>query len=483
MKIFQRYLIKEHIGPFVGGLSVIMFILLMQFLIKYLNHIFGKGLSFFTIIEMIVLNLAWMLALAVPMATLIAVLMAFGRLSADNEITILKSSGVSIFKIMRPSLIFGLILTLFMLFFNDYILPDVNHRAASILRSIKRKKPTLSLQENIFFTDFANFSFVVKKIEPPTPEEWEHKKKMLGPAYQQTIQVDRLKDVTIFDNSKHNIRTTINATEGYMVYSTEKKALIFTLFNGEYHEVNFKKAQEYQRSSFERYLVYIPATNFELERTNRKSRNDREMNIEAMQKVVASQNESYNKQLQKVERDVDKNFSQLYKLFEIIKYDSLNALQKFEHVPIVSGEHYTAVLFKTKRMADRYAQKMNTNINIMDNHLATINQYGVEIHKKIALPFASLIFVLLGAPLGIMARKGSMGVAISLSLGFFVLYWAFLIGGEKLADRQILNPMIAMWAANILLLFVGIYLTWRAIKESPVIQWEKLKNIFKRKAA
>ena len=112
MKLLNRYIIREHIWPFFFALLVIMFILLMNFLVKYIDDIFGKGLPYITVFKLIVFNLAWMLALAVPMATLVAVLMAFGRFSADNEITIFKSSGISVYKIVRPAVYLGIILTI-----------------------------------------------------------------------------------------------------------------------------------------------------------------------------------------------------------------------------------------------------------------------------------------------------------------------------------------------------------------------------------
>ncbi len=480
MKILNRYIIKEHIGPFLFALSVIMFILLMQFLVKYIDKIFGKGLSLLTILELITYNLAWMMALAVPMATLVAVLMAFGRFSADNEITILKSSGISIYRIIRPSLFFGLMLTAGMIYFNDQILPDTNHAARKMFQAIKRKKPTLSLQEHIF-TEMGNFAFVVDKIEKPLPDEWLNLSALLGPEYQNNEQLDRLKNVLIFDKSSPNSTTTINAEEGYMVYSKEKQALIFTLFRGEFHDFDFKKIEEYQRSEFEKQIVYVPAKNFELEETKSNYRSDREMNIAQMQEeVLKSQNQTI-KQIEQVKGDLSKNFTRLQKLFDIIQNDSLGTLSKVDSIPPVTKQQLKIARQKAMRTAERYAQKMKTNISLLNNQQSRINKFEVEIYKKLSIPFASIMFVLVGAPLGIMARKGSMGVAISLSLGFFILYWAFLIGGEKLADRRILSPFWAMWAPNAIVFVSGVYLIWRAVRESSFIQWERLLKIFKSK--
>jgi lipopolysaccharide export system permease protein len=481
MKILNRYIFKEHLAPFFGALTVIMFILLMQFLVKFIGQIFGKGLSFITIFELIVYNMAWMMALAVPMATLIAVLMSYGRFSADNEITILKSSGISIYRTIRPSLIFGIILTILMIYFNDQILPDTNHAARKMFSARKKKKPTLSIEEHIFY-EMGNFAFVVDHIEKPLADEWLDLGELLGPEYSDTEKIDRLKNVTIFDRNNPNTATTINATEGYMVYSREKKALIFTLFDGEFHELNFKKIEEYQRSIFAKHIVNIPAENFELEENNSSYRSDREMSIAQMEAEVKLNRDKLITQSQKSAVDVGNNFKRLRELFAILQSDTFD-VKKFNADSSSTMDNIKKTArSKAIRSAERNAQKMRTNQSMISQYSKRINKFDVEIYKKISIPFASIMFVLVGAPLGIMARKGSSGIAITLSLGFFVLYWAFLIGGEKLADRELLSPFWAMWAPNFIVFFAGMYLTWRAVKESSFIDWDRLFRVFKKLA-
>jgi lipopolysaccharide export system permease protein len=479
MKILYRYIIKEHLNPFFGALIVIMFIFLLQFLVKFIGQIFGKGLSLFIILELITLNLAWMMALAVPMSTLIAVLMAFGRLSADNEITILKSSGISIYRTIRPSIVFGLIITVIMVYFNDQILPDANHEARKMFSAIKQKKPTLSIEENIFY-DLAGYSFVVDQIEKPLTDEWLSLSTMLGPEYKNPEHLDRLKNVTIFDRSSPTVTVTINAENGYMVYSKEKKALIFTLFNGEFHELDFNKIEEYQHSEFEKNVVYIPAQNFELESENSNYRSDREMNIKQMQQEVAKNRDHIVSQQKKTVEDISQNFKVLQGLFTLMNNDSFK-IDSTREMPKQIIDIRTAAEKRAIRQADRHRQRMKTNYSIVSNYQRNVNKYNVEIHKKLSIPFASIMFILVGAPLGIMARKGSMGIATLLSMGFFVLYWAFLIGGEKLADRQFMSPFWAMWAPNFIVFFAGLFLIWRAVKESSFIDWEKIIHFFTRR--
>ncbi len=476
MKILYRYIFKEHIGPFVFGLAVIMFIFLMQFFVKYVGQIFGKGIPLWNILELIALNLAWMLALAVPMATLLSVLMGFGRLSSDNEITVLKSAGINILKLIRPSLLFGLIMTAGMLYFNDRVLPDANHLASRKMRAIREKKPTLALNENIFYS-FPPYNFVTRHIQKPTMREWTQAQSILGPEYDGGTEPDRLEGITIFDRSDPEKTITINADHGYMVYSPQRKALVFTLFDGEYHSLKPSSPESYQRSEFERNVVIIPAKGFELEERNSDYRSDREMNIAMMRGRVNEARERIEQQRTKINGDIRKQWQPILALLDSLKQRSLTISAASDSI---SRAQWMTARQKAVRSMDRFAQKMKSNRLFLENQQRIINKYEVEIQKKLSIPFASIVFVIVGVPLGIMARKGSMGVAFSLSLGFFVLYWASLIGGEKLADRQLMSPFWAMWSANVLTFLFGIFMVWRAMREASFIPWDRLIAIFKR---
>ena len=120
---------------------------------------------------------------------------------------------------------------------------------------------------------------------------------------------------------------------------------------------------------------------------------------------------------------------------------------------------------------------MATELFRIENLDRQIDQYMVEIHKKYAIPMACLVFVLIGVPLGIMARRGGFGTAATLSLGFFVLYYACLIGGEKLADRGFIDPWFGMWSANIIIGLMGLYLTFRTARETLTIDWSFLRRL------
>ncbi|HID39257.1 MAG TPA: LptF/LptG family permease, partial [Calditrichaeota bacterium] len=306
-------------------------------------------------------------------------------------------------------------------------------------------------------------------------EEWLDLSNLLGPEYYNVKQLDKLRDLAIFDRSSIGKDITILAKEGYMIYSKKYKALIFTLFNGEYHELDTKNMEDYQRSLFQKQVVYIPAKEFDFEEKKSDYRSDREMNIKMMQERI----DDFRFQVARQKDKVAKNITSFFQKTKQLLNGNKTVLRDSVPIPVVPKEQWSNAARRALTVAKRREQQMKTSQSYIENHYQSINKYSVEIYKKISIPFASIVFILIGAPLGIMTRKGSMGVAISLSIGFFLLYWAFLISGEDLADRRIVSPMLAMWAANIVVGFFGILLIWRAVKENTTINRDRLAYVFK----
>ncbi len=468
MKIISRYIVKEHTGPFLFSLAVIMFVFVTKFIVQYIGKLFGKGLSLATILEFVYLNLAWMLALAVPMSVLVAALMAFGRLSADNEITVLKTSGINLYRIIRPALIWAAVLTIAMIWYNDQVLPEYNHRARLLFRSISQKKPTLELEEGIYLK-LNNFNLLVQEIQKPIQKELADKSNILDPNYANN-SADKLKNITIFDFSQAQLQRTVIADHGYLVFDRERAQLVFTLFEGEIHEVNTQDYSEYRRLNFTRNVFYIPAEDLIFKRVEDLQRGDREMNIRMMNEQV----NNYRREIARADSTIRAEIAQFLIPPETIAARLAGAKGKKQEMNV--SEKYHAVS-RASHKVQAAAQKISSTASNKNYFEKQIFKYQVEIHKKFSIPFACIVFVLIGAPLGIRARKGSLGVGISFSIGFFLLYWTCLIGGEELADRQLLAPFLAMWFANILVGAFGIYLTVRTVRETRFIQWERLPKV------
>jgi len=484
MKILSRYIIREHIPPFIFSLAIIMFIFLMQFMLKYMTKIFGKGLPIFTIVELVFYNLAWMFALAVPMSVLIATLMSFGRLAGDNEITILKSSGISIYRIIQPALYFGIFITVAMILFNDKVLPDFNHRARVMFSNIGQKKATLKLEPGIFF-DVDRYSFYVEKMDKTLGQELDERTNLLGPEYNVETRPDKLLNISIFDHSDNTKTITITAAEGYMVYSQLRRSLIFTLFDGEYHELNNLNPEEYRFSHFTRNIFYIPAPEFAFENKDDEYRGDREMNIARMQEKVRDSHkymhqeqdqivQNFKKFWQPIAANMDAGKKVLQQKIPDLPAENSDKKDNSSLFDRVNSPVFTHAAERAHRKLNKLYQNLRSSQSKITSQQETANRFLVEIHKKFSIPFASIVFILIGAPLGIAARRGSLGVGASLSIIFFLIYWVCLILGEDLADREFLTPFWAMWFPNVLLGIIGSYMTWRMVKETTIIQWDQI---------
>jgi lipopolysaccharide export system permease protein len=278
---------------------------------------------------------------------------------------------------------------------------------------------------------------------------------------------NNLEGVIIYDHTNPNKNVLITARRGVLSFSSDYRRLIMDLFDGEIHELNNVDYKSYRIIKFERQVLTTRAEGFDFERSsdNAFSRGDRELSAGAMRYIVDS-----------LQIQVDAGRKRI---------DALNAglLQKLFTGSIgKQSDSYTS--WRSIESYTNLSSQMAMLRNSLDGELATYNyldrtikEYWVEIHKKYSIPVACFVFVLVGAPLGVMARRGGFGMAASLSLGFFLLYWASLIGGEKLADREIIEPWLGMWIANIVIGALGIFLTYRIAKENVELRFDGWKRL------
>lgn len=410
-------------------------------MMKFADKLVGKGLDTWVIIKLITYNLAWMVVLVVPMAVLVATLMAFGSMSQNNEIAILKSSGVSLYKMMIPPFVASVIVAILLVYFNNYIYPDANHAARLLMEDISRKKPTLSLVPGVFSTEIPNYSILVREIDQNKNE---------------------LKEITIYDYTNPPKVNIVTAAEGKIYLSRNQKKLIMDLVNGEIHESDNSKENVYRRLRFEKHKIALPAEQFTFEQTAPGGpRGDRELGAQDMVGIVDSLNKIY-----------QKNVSDFNTHLNSIFYRGTNKPAS----NVISPETATNLYIKAQQKIQNDNNTIISIVSRIDYGRKDMNSYWVEIHKKYSLPFACIVFVLIGAPLGTMMKRGGFGMAAGISLIFFLVYWAFLIGGEKLADRGLVSPFWGIWSANILLTIVGILITIKSAREKVTISFDFLSK-------
>jgi lipopolysaccharide export system permease protein len=454
LTLVERYILREHLVPFLIGFGVVTFLLSMDFLFDYMDLFITKGVPGLVVLELYVLGMGWMVALSVPCAALVAPLMTFGRMAQDNELTALRAAGVSLFKVLRAPIAASILLAAALILFNNHVLPESNHAFANLMVDIAKKRPAVQIQEGVFINDFPGYSLLIGRLDNAT---------------------SRMENVTIYELKAGGQPSTIIAKRGHLSYSPDGNTLTLELEDGEMHEVpDARRTGKYRRSAFERHVIHIQDVGTELERTTRESRSDREMSAQMMLTEVAKIEERRRAVIAQLDTTVARAGYPSYAAAQASLHPERRGLA--ELLRGLGGLVKLGPLESSLRRADgkdgerpelpaavaAIVQVKEVELKALDRRM---NAFRVEIHKKFAIPVACIVFVLIGAPLGIRARRGGFSIGF-LSVAFFLFYYVCLIGGEQLADRSILPPALAMWIANGVLGTAGLILTLRTAEFS-----------------
>ncbi|MCK9424811.1 MAG: LptF/LptG family permease [Ignavibacteriaceae bacterium] len=442
--ILFRYILRNHAAPFLFSITTLMFIFLFQFLMKFADKLVGKGLDTWIVIQLIMYNLAWMVVLVVPMAVLVATLMAFGAMAQNNEITIMKSSGVSLYKMIAGPLAASAVVGVFLIFFNNDVLPDANHQAKILMMDIQQKKPTLSIEPGVFSQEVDNYAILARTMDQ---------------------KGNKMHGVTIYDYTNPYKINIVTAKEGLLYFSKNQTKLLMDLQNGEIHESGVSDTKLYRKLLFTNHRIAMDAQQFSFQQSGPGvQRSDRELSAPDMLAIVDSLKQMRSKYFTSFQKTTHKFFLG----------DSFAApLQGKIHQSYTPNDNYTNLIERVKNIKNEMLSSF-LQVDFVDKE---IDKYMVEVHKKYSIPAACIIFILLGAPLGVITRKGGFGMAASVSLFFFLIYWASLIGGEKLADRGFMTPFWGMWSANILMGLVGILLTKKVANETVTLDFSFFKKL------
>ena len=438
MNTLNKYLFKQSLIPFLLSVAVITTVLFLQFLIRAVDRFLGKGLDALTIFEYLYLNLAWIIALSVPMSLLISSVMTFGRMAQQNEITALKSAGINLYNIIKPAILFGSLVGIGLCLFNNFILPEMNYNARLLARDIYKKKPELSIEPGYFVDMIPQYTMIVKEMD--------------GKDF---------KDVKIFSKNQKSEQTTIYANQGSL--SSDGNMITIDLMDGEIHEIDLSDYDYYRKIKFKTHQIMISMDELMLNRTTESNRTDREMRIPQMideikrNKILISQIyeriENVKKEigitnlnantLESIQEEVEK-----LKQKQIEISSSENELNDDSIISNLEDKQYILSLTNN-------ARQFKNEFTLIENYEKTNNKFKVEIHKKFTLALACVLFTMVGAPLGILVRNGGMTIASGLSIAFFLVYYILLIWGEQLADRNLLNPGLGSWLPNIILFISG----------------------------
>jgi lipopolysaccharide export system permease protein len=470
--IIERYIIRNYIGPLIFSTSIITFVFIMDFILRYIDLFLGKGVDFFIVLQAFLLSLGHMFALIIPMAILPATLMAFGNLASENEITAMKSSGVSLYRMVLPAFYLALFLTGALILYNHYVLPESNHKLQNLLIDIARKKPAIELKENMFIDAFKGYTIYFQEKDDKTGQ---------------------IKDIQIFkDVKKGSLPTTILAEKGKLAYLEDRHVLRFELENGEIHEMPVgDDPSTYRRTIFKNYTMNIEDIDRSLHRTERNYRGDREMNVSQMQEKIAGFWSDIELADSKMVETANRNLEEVFAYLDPVNRQNLlvrparadsstmkeqisRRLRESGDKPQLGRSSRSNRGYEIGQPAPLTRKLLESQLKIKDSHLRQIDRYRVEIHKKFSIPFACVVFVLLGSPIAIRMGRSGMNTAIGLSILFFLIYYICLIGGEKLADRRMVSPLFAMWGPNIFFGLSAFYLIRRSAQEKNLFNLSRL---------
>jgi lipopolysaccharide export system permease protein len=465
----ERYIVKNYVGPFFFSLSLLTFVFIMDFVLRYIDLFLTKGVKFHIVLQTFILSLGHMFALIIPMAVLPATLMTFGNFASENEITAMKASGISLYRMMRPGLALALMLTCGMIFYNNQILPESNHRLLNLLIDINKKKPTVEIKENVFVDAFQGYNIYVRRKNDKTGE---------------------VRDVQIFESDeKGTLLKTITAEKGMLRYLEDDHILRFELENAEIHEIpRGSDPSAYRRTILKSYIMNIKDIDRTLKRSERSYRGDREMSARMMEDKI--------KEIRRDIAGVHAKMNEMARTQVRVVLDLLDAKTREEALgtpprpgagdsregPAEDSRARPIIQVRSpdapRGAPDAPTTKLSTTIRALESqreinksYFKQIDRYRVEIHKKYSIPFACIIFVLIGSPIAIRLGRSGMNTAIGLTIFVFLVYYVCLIGGEKLADRQILSPVVAMWVPNVIFGAAAAFLIRSATLEQSVVQF------------
>ena len=415
----------------------------MQNVWKYIDDLIGKGLEWPIILEIILYIIPTLVPLVLPLAILLSCLMAFGKLGENYELTALKSSGISLYSIMRPLFFVVCIMSIGAFLFSNHVIPYSNMKFKTLLYDIMNKKLALNIREGIFFNDIEGYSIKVN-----------HK--------DEDGRV--LKDVLIYDHSEKMGNTkVIKAERGSMYSSDNNRYLYLELYNGySYEEVDPKNPKKrinlpFKRSNFKSEKIRFDLSSFQLERSDeeRYSNVAQFMNLNQLQKNTDSLQKSIDDKL----LSFNKKLRSTYRFHTIDTLIKSNTQPKLFNLKTLPNRKKNRVIKAAANLARSNKSFIyNTQRELIFKH-KKLKKSSIEWHRKFTLSLACILMFLIGCPLGAIIRKGGLGMPVIISILFFLVYHISSITGEKSALQGVITVSQGMWISSLILGPLGLFLT------------------------
>lgn len=480
MKKIHKLVLKSYLGPLVLTFIISLFVLLMQFLWKWVEDFVGKGLDWSIIANILFYASAGLVPMALPLAVLLASVMTFGNFGEYYELTAMKTSGISLLKVMRPLIFLTIFISSGAFYFSNNVLPYTNLKIARLLFDVTRKRPELNIKTGVFNNEISGYSIKVNKKNQET-----------GMMY----------DFMIYNHvNKIGNKEVILADSGHISVTNDRKNMVITLYNGH----NYTEMQErsktqleypFRKDKFDEQTIIFELTDFDYKESNEglfKS-NYQMMNLKQLTNAIDTLNGVYKSRTQlfrnrliawtytKYEHKINVNDTAEFVKDSIKKYVPVEKLV----INFDVDSLYQTLNNKEKKLAASSAlesatktyDNIKTTGKALQDRQRWIKKHKLAWYRKFSLSFACIIFFFIGAPLGAIIKKGGFGLPIVISTLLFIFYYIVSIMGEKFVSEGILPAVIGAWLSSAILFPIGVLITYKAARDSQLISREQLTTI------
>ena len=443
----------------------------MQWLWKYIDDLVGKGLEWYVVMELLFFASASLVPLALPLAILLSSIMTFGNMGEYYELVAFKTAGISLWKIMYPLIITSVLLSIGAFYFSNNIIPIANLKMGTLLYDIRQQRPALNIKEGVFYDGIDGYVMKVKS---------------------KSDDGEVMNDIIIYDHSERQGNTkVIIAEKGRMDISKDTMVMSLILYNGySYKEEETPRRQRgsypHLRTSFKIDTIRFDLSSFKLSRSDESIFKDnyQMLNISQLEKSQDTLQLKLDKRRVEMSSNISSGFKyfsapQLYAENDSVKVDS-NAVV-FSADILANFNHDDQIKVVHTALEQVRSRELYIDAALADNFSRTkaINRHKIEWHRKFTLSFACLVLFFIGAPLGAIIRKGGLGVPVVISILLFIFYHIVSITGEKFVKEGLWNAWNGMWMSSMVLLPLGVFLTWKATSDSGIFNADAYMKPFR----
>ncbi|MBQ3594612.1 MAG: LptF/LptG family permease [Bacteroidales bacterium] len=471
MKKLYTYILRSFIGTFIFTFFVAVFILLMQFLWCYLDDLVGKGLGFDVLGKLMFYTSITFVPMAMPLAILLSSLMCFGNLGEFYELVAMKASGISVWKIMRPLLIFSIVMSLVAFVFSNNVLPVATLKSKVLLRDVRKQKMSFDIPEGRFYKGIDGYTIRAGK---------------------KGADGNTLYDLMIYDHTEYkgNIKVT-TADSATMALSPNQTEIIFTLYDGfNYSEVvddkDYKIKRPFEKMEFRKQLISFDISDFNMTESDESTMKGHQSMLNLSQLVTAIDSLEMNSQerLESYKNSFKNRMQHLSSKHNVKndkkKHAELDTITVFKW-PLLenfSEKEQQSIVNMAITATKNQVDNIDINIKDFERQETNIRKHKQVMHEKFSLSIACLLFFFIGAPLGAIIRKGGLGLPIVISVIFFVIYYVITITSQRIAIAGDIPVFLGVWMSSIIILPIGVFLTIKATTDSALLDGESWKKTF-----